>query len=100
MMRVPRAEMLNVWMLFLNFAENLFLMLSVLKEHNRRPSGIAASLNDARYFDGELAAALPVGANNTAPSFIVIEKIALVENCRERRLWKNNMNVVAAMKSH
>ena len=100
MVRVPVTEVLNLWMAALDLAENALLMFSVLKEAHGRALCLRPRLDDTCDLQREVAAVFLKCADNAPASFVLVEPIALVEDCPQRSLRKDKAHVVSCMEFH
>ena len=84
--RVPVAEMLDVGVVGFDRAEQLLLMVAVLKEIGRRPLRVRPRLQNALDLDVVAAVVVAIGAEEPAAGFIGVVLVALVEDrIRARR---------------
>ena len=80
MVCVPVAEMLNLWIATLDLAENMFLMLPVLKKADRRALCLRTGLNHAADTHDQFPSVFLESTDNASASLVLLETITLVEN--------------------
>src|SRR2546429_5805 len=80
MMSVPVSEMLDLRVMVLDFAEDLLLILTILKKTDCRPAGLRPGLDDAGNVDVDFAPVLQKCADDAAAGFILIEAVAFIKH--------------------
>src|SRR6266545_5665287 len=100
MVGVPVPEMLDVPVTVFDFAENLLLVLPILKETDRVAACLRPGLNDAGDMDVEFVPVLPIGADDATACFILIKPVAFVKNGDECSFRYNKAYLVRRVDFH
>src|SRR5437870_1610006 len=100
MMSVPVSEMLDLRVMVLDFAEDLLLILTILKKTDRRPAGLRPGLDDAGNVDVDFAPVLLKCADDAAAGFILIESVAFIKHGDKCGSWHDKAYVVRRVEFH